>query len=382
MLIKRSLDTHEKLSLLSRDSQYDLACACGSTAEDQRRRNGEGKWIYPVTLPDGRKQFLFKILISNSCINDCAYCPLRADSDGVRCTASAEEIVRAFMDYYRRKMVQGIFLSSGVTHSPDSAMERINTIAGALRHKEGFRGYVHLKIIPGSSDAAIEKAVSLATTVSVNIETPGEKHFEMLSEKKNYLEDIIRPMKLISSLAKRDAKFKKKKATTQFVVGAAGEPDRDIIRYMDGLYRRLGFNRVYFSAYQRGLGKEGLPGELSRYSNADMLTREHRLYQVDWLLRKYGFGAGEIPLEEGGNLSLEIDPKECWALSHPELFPLDINSAGKFELLRVPGFGEATVNRILRIRTDGCKVRSLDMLSKGKPGKRLEKAGGYIKFGY
>jgi predicted DNA-binding helix-hairpin-helix protein len=377
--IQKSLDTIEKLTILSQDSQYDLACACGMTDEDRRQRSKDDKWIYPVALPNrGSKTFLFKTLISNVCVNDCKYCPLRAGRDPRRCTLEPEELVKTFLEYYRAGKVMGLFLSSGVIGNPDTAMERINKTAGLLRQKQ-FKGYIHLKIIPGASDVAIEEAVSLASNVSINIETPGEKSFQKLCTNKNYLADIIHPMKLISQLTAKGSRYSGVKQTTQFVVGASDETDLDIVKYSWGLYKRLGLSRVYFSAYQRGLGDPNLPGERVPRSNAEILTREHRLYQVDWLIRKYGFQEDEIPFEQDGNLSLTADPKEVWARNHPEFFPLNINKAGKYELLRVPGFGPVTINTILEFRKNGKRIRSIEDL--GQPGKRLKKADRYIKFG-
>jgi predicted DNA-binding helix-hairpin-helix protein len=271
----------------------------------------------------------------------------------------------------------GLFLSSGVIGNPDATMDRINKTALILRRKQ-FKGYIHLKIIPGASDAAIEEAVSLASNVSVNIETPGEKSFKKLCRNKNYLEDVIHPMKLISRLTEKGTCYSGVKQTTQFVVGASDETDREIVKYSWGLYKRLGLSRVYFSAYQRGLGDSDLPGERISRTNADILIREHRLYQVDWLIRKYKFQEEEIPFEQDGNLSLSTDPKELWARSHPEFFPLDINKASKYELLRIPGFGPMTVSRILAFRKNSGKIHSIGDL--GKPGKRLKKAENYIRF--
>jgi predicted DNA-binding helix-hairpin-helix protein len=239
---------------------------------------------------------------------------------------------------------------------------------------------MHLKIIPGASDAAVEEAVSLATAVSVNIETAGEHNFAMLSATKDYQKDIIRPLRLVSRLTAKGSRYHRVKQTTQFVVGASRETDQEIVRYCWGLYKRLNLHRIYFSAYQRGLGTRDLPGEMSSLRNEDILTREHRLYQVDWLIRKYGFEESEIPFVQDGSLSLDRDPKEMWAKRHPECFPLDINRASRFELLRVPGFGPVTVKTVLRLRSNGGKIRSMDAV--GKPGKRLMKARRYVKFGY
>jgi len=370
--------TQEKLEILSADAQYDLACACGTSKDEHRRRTSEGKWIYPVTLPSGGKSILFKTLASNVCTNDCRYCPLREQMDVRRVSLSPEETAKVFLDYYNQRKVFGLFLSSGVLGSPDATMDRLNGAARLLRRRHGFRGYIHLKIIPGASDAAVEEAVSLASAVSLNIETPGEKNLAKLSQKKNYIRDIIEPIKLISRLTGRGSQYERVKQTTQFIVGAAGEQDSQIVKYMSGLYERLKMHRVYFSAYQRGLGDSSIAGEqVEPESKADILMREHRLYQVDFLLRKYAFTEPDIVFENDGNLSLATDPKHAWATRNPDFFPVNINKASKFSLLRVPGLGPITVKRILEQRKQG-RMRSIEDVE--KTGARLEKAKKYLTF--
>ncbi|TAN40463.1 MAG: radical SAM protein [Nitrospirae bacterium] len=370
------METIEKLKVLSADSQYDLACACGSSKDEHRRRGLDGKWLYPVTLPQGGYSILLKTLLSNACANDCGYCPLRSDSNAQRCTLSPDEVARIFMEYVRRRKVFGLFLSSAVIGNPDHTMDRINAVARILRGKHEYRGYIHLKIIPGASDAAVEEAVSLSTAVSLNIETPGKKHYDLLSCRKDYDRDIIRPIKLMGKLTEKGSKFSKVKCTTQFIVGASEETDSEIIRYMGGLYDRLHFNRVYFSAYQKGLGRPDIPGEQKQLSDPGALfNREHRLYQVDFLLRKYGFKQGEIPLDSGGNLSLDRDPKQAWADSHPEFYPVRVNTADKEALLRVPGLGPETVKRILSQRRES-RIRGIEDLR--LRGKRAVQANHYL----
>ena len=370
-------DTHQKLEILSADAQYDLACACSCNNEG-RRRGGDGKWIYPVTLPNGGKSVLFKTLLSNVCTNDCKYCPLREQMDVRRCSLSPEETARVFLNYYNRREVFGLFLSSGVCASADATMEKLNRVAKLLRNKHRFRGYIHLKILPGASDAAIEEAVSLSSTVSLNIETPGEANLAKLSSKKRYISDIIEPIRLISRLTARGARYERVKQTTQFIVGAAGEPDSEIVKYTAGLYERLKMHRIYFSAYQKGLGDESIAGEkIGLESAGDIFMREHRLYQVDFLFRKYGFEESDIVFDENGNLSLATDPKDAWALGHPEVFPVNVNSAPKFELLRVPGLGPVTVKRILERRRIS-RIRYIEDV--GKVGVRLKKASKYLSF--
>lgn len=371
-------DTHKKLEILSVDAQYDLACACSTNKDEHRRRSENGRWIYPVTLPSGGKSTLFKTLMSNSCSNDCKYCPLREQMDIRRCSLMPEETSKVFLDYYNRKKVFGLFLSSGVLYSPDATMDRLNSVARILRQKHNFKGYIHLKIIPGASNSAIEDALSLASAVSLNIETPGQKNLEKLSKKKQYIQHIIEPIKLISRLTERGARYERVRRTTQFIVGAAGEQDNEIVKYMFGLYERLKMHRVYFSAYQRGLGEVSLSGErLDREKQADILMREHRLYQVDFLLRKYGFNESDIVFDNSGYLSLITDPKETWAMNHPEVFPVNINKASRLLLLKVPGLGPVTVKRILERRQRG---RISNIRDVGKPGIRLNKAREYLVF--
>ena len=415
-------DTQRKLEILSDDARYDLACACGTRADEGRRRGGDGRWIYPVTLPNGGTSVLLKTLISNVCTNDCKYCPLREEHDIRRCTLSPEETVRVFLDYFSRREVFGLFLTSGVVGTPDATMERLNATARLLRQRHEFKGYIHLKIIPGAGEAAIDEAVSLASAVSLNIETPGAGHLAKLSSRKDYLRDIIAPIKHISQLTAKGARFARVKQTTQFVVGPAGESDAEIIKYMWGLYDRLRMHRIYFSAYQKGLGDPSLSGEQDAVQNgmglgspmhdsalgvpfqpvhhrqdadatnsrgqdareaqgrdalATPFLREHRLYQVDFLMRKYGFTDADVLCDERGYLSLEVDPKEAWAARHPEFFPVDVNRASRRALLRVPGLGPVTVNRILQLRRTQ-RVRGLAQI--GRVGERLQKAGPYVVF--
>lgn len=377
VLIKKNPDTIEKLKILSQDSQYDLACACATRADEHRRRSEDNKWIYPVSLPNGGTTFLFKTLLSNQCINDCKYCPLRAEGKVRRCSLSPEELTRLFLTYYKAHKVSGLFLSSAVMNKPDVTMERINAVALNLR-REQFRGYIHLKIIPGASDGAIRQSLALANAVSLNIETAGEQNFKQLSTTKNYRNDIILPIQTISRLTAKGALYSGVKQTTQFVVGASRETDQEIIKYSWNLYKGLGLSRIYFSAYQRGAGQAELFGEHSGLANSQLLMREHRLYQVDWLMRKYGFKADEIPLELDGNLSLVTDPKEMWAELHPEFFPVNINKDDKYRLLRVPGLGQVMVERILEFRKSRVKIKALKDL--GRHNKLFNKAQEYIVF--
>lgn len=374
------MDTQQKLEALADASRFDLSCACATQKGEHRVRGGEGKWLYPVSLPSGGTSIMLKTLMSNVCGNQCLYCPYRGSSNVARYSLTPGEIVSVFMDYLRKKRIHGLFLSSGVIRDPDYTMSQLLAVAGILRRKHQFKGYIHLKIIPGVSDAAIEESLRLASAISLNVEAPHRAAFEKLSHTKDFDRDIVRCVRKISELTAPGARFSGVKQTTQFVVGAADETDSEIVKATFGLYRRLRLNRVYYSAYQRGLGDPNLPGEQRRLANPeDALTREHRLYQVDWLMRKYGFSAEEIPFQTDGSLSLQADPKTIWAQRNQHLFPLDVNRAGKFELLRVPGLGPTTVQRILQLRSEGVRFRSAGELL--RLSRRLSPATAYLKYG-
>jgi predicted DNA-binding helix-hairpin-helix protein len=364
------METLQKLQLLSDASRYDLACACGTGSGDRRKRGADGAWLYPVSLPNGGHSILLKTLISNVCVNDCKYCPYRSAVDAPRCTIEPEDMARIFMEYVRIKKVFGLFLSSGVVGTPDCSMALLNDTAAIIRKKFLYRGYVHLKVIPGASNAAIEESLSLADAVSINIETPGSRHCQRLSAKKDFQHDIIAPMKLISGLTRKGMKYEGVKTTTQFIVGASDETDREILTYTAGLYDRLKIQRAYYSAYQRGSGDASIPGEAGGVTRTDAnFVREHRIYQADYLLRKYAFPLHDFIFDANGFFDLEKDPKQAWADHHQEQFPVAINRAGRETLLRVPGIGPIIARRIMEQRKHG-GILSWEQL--GIAGKRLE----------
>lgn len=367
------METYDKLRLLARDSQYDLACSCGTNEQDRRRRSAEGTWLYPVPLAAGGTGIMFKTLLSNACTSDCAYCPLRHTGNAQRCSLMPEEVATAFIEHLRRQKLVGIFLSSGIMGSADQTMERLVAAGELLRRKHGYRGYIHLKVIPGASEAAIDAALRVASAVSLNIEVPGRKHFEKLSHYKHFDADIVRPLKYIAAQTATGMRYAKLRTTTQFIVGASDESDREIVTYLDGIYTRLNFDRAYFSAYQEQVGErragEGAP--------ADRLMREHRLYQADFLLRQYRFDAAELVFDDQGNFSLACDPKEMWAQRHPEFFPVRIQTADREALLRVPGLGPVSVARILALRRN---ERITSLAHAGIRGATCSKATGYCSF--
>jgi len=373
------MDAFSKLQTLSDASQYDLACACGTKkGSDHRRRGSDGTWLYPVSLPRGGTSIMLKTLMSNVCINDCKYCPYRTEHDVLRCTIGPDELASIFLEYVRKKKVIGLFLSSGVIGTADNTMRLLTDTAAILRQRYAYRGYIHLKIIPGASDAAIDEALRLSSTVSINIETPGANRFGKLSARKDYMLDIMRPLKRISALTSKGGPFSGVRQTTQFIVGASDETDAEIVRYTGNLYRKLKMGRVYFSAYKRGLGDKTIPGEavLEPSGKESAFIREHRLYQVDFLLRQYRFSIDDFSYDANGALSLNTDPKTVWAESHPEKFPVNINKADKYELLRVPGIGPRSASKIVTMRRHS-RFTHIDNLP--LRGAWLSKAKQYVK---
>lgn len=367
----------EKLDLLSQDAQYDLACACGTkNGSDHRKRGRDGNWLYPVTVPGGGTGIMLKTLITNACTSDCRYCPLRLTGQSRRISISPDELAAFFIQICRKKKLIGIFISSGILDTPDRSMQLLTDTAAILRYKYHYRGYIHIKIIPGSSPEAVSRAVSLASAVSLNIETPGETYFKPLSNTKKYLTDIIEPLKLISSLTAKGSRYSKVSSTTQFIVGASDEPDSAILNYMWGLYDRLHFSRIYFSAYQKGLGSPEIPGELKNdIPSEDLYLREHRLYQSDFLMRSYGFKLEDFSCMPDGSLDLSRDPKQVWADRNPDFFPISLKKASKEELLRVPGLGPVLVKRILDYRHQ-TPISTLDSIR--MPNHLMKKASHYL----
>ncbi|MBN2210727.1 MAG: radical SAM protein, partial [Sedimentisphaerales bacterium] len=355
----------QKLNILASASRFDLACACKSADEPGRVRGDGGQWIYPAALPNGRKVMLLKTLQTNACENDCTYCPFNRSRNLARYNLSPNELAEMFMRLRQAKLVTGLFLSSGVAAGPDNTMSRMLDTVTILRRQRNFRGFIHLKIVPGASDNAIEQAVLMATRVSVNIEAPNAERLARLSSRKNFHQGIIDTMRKINHF-RHVLNRPHCSQTTQFVVGAAQESDREIVLATSRLYESCDMERVYFSAYQdperetpirQQMLFKDLPPELEK-GPIEHFVREHRLYQVDFLFRRYGFRRDEITFDEQGNLPLHTDPKRLWADSHPEFFPVSVNRASQEELLRVPGFGPLSVKKILQARKE-TKIRKI-----------------------
>jgi predicted DNA-binding helix-hairpin-helix protein len=357
------MDLVRKLESLGRAAQYDLCGACSSSGTGAHRQKSPlDRWIYPAALPDGRDIKLLKVLLTNDCDGECAYCVNRRSHDHRRVSFEPGELARLFMGMVDRGLVQGLFLSSGLSGNVIATQDRILAVLEILRRAHGFRGYAHVKVLPGAEMAQVERAVNLAQRVSVNLEAPGAERLSKISRNKSFPE-LYRRIEWIKRF--QEAKGRRRTGqTTQFVVGASGESDREIAVLTEHLYRRMKLRRVYYSAFQP---VENTPLENAR---GTPLIREHRLYQMDFLLRKYGFHVDELRFDGRENLPLESDPKTVWAQSHPEFFPVDVNLADRGALLRVPGLGPITVRRILKVRR-GTKIRTLEDLKRlGAVGRR------------
>ena len=351
------MNTQEKLAILADAAKYDASCASSGA---KRSGNGEGighsdgMGICHSYTPDGRCVSLLKILLTNFCTYDCVFCVNRVSSDIRRARFSPEEVATLTIDFYKRNYIEGLFLSSGIIQSPDYTMEQLIEVARLLREVHRFGGYIHLKTIPGCDQRLIAKAGLFADRLSANIELPTQQDLVQLApEKKSVV--IESTMASIAS-QKDEADENRRKSrlapafaaagqSTQMIVGATHAKDRDILSTATHLYGSYKLRRVYYTGF-------------SPYPEADIrlpikpapLVREHRLYQADWLMRFYGFTAGELTTDEQPDLSLTEDPKTTWAKTHPEFFPVDLNAAPREALLRIPGIGYKSVDRVLSIR--------------------------------
>ena len=373
----------DKLRILADSAKYDASCA-SSGAKRSAIAGGlghsDGNGICHSYTPDGRCVSLLKILLTNFCIYDCLFCVNRISNDLPRARFTVQEVVELTLDFYRRNYIEGLFLSSGVIQTPDYTMEQLVEVARTLRVDHRFNGYIHLKTMPGASEELLAEAGKWADRLSVNIELPTEREMETLAPEKRHViieESMSRIHDRATAAAEptlsgRRERFAPAGQSTQMVVGASGSTDAEILHTSSRLYSSHGLRRVYYSAFSPIPGAHRvLP------SRPPELVREHRLYQADWLMRFYGFDRQELTTEELPNLSLKIDPKLAWALRHPEFFPVDVQHAPREHLLRVPGFGRTTVNRILRARRH--HRLSLDDLSKLRA--RVSLASAFITIG-
>lgn len=355
-LIIGNMHTTDKIEILTAAAKYDASCASsGSRRKGDKTGNTSVSGICHSWSADGRCISLLKILLSNVCLYNCAYCVSRRSNDIPRATFTVDEIVKLTMEFYRRNYIEGLFLSSAVFASPDHVMEKMVTIAKRLRTEEGFGGYIHMKAIPGADQALLDVAGRFADRVSVNIELPSEAALQRLAPEKKK-QAILKPMRhLAQSISENRIERKKSRKvpsfapgghSTQLIIGASPETDRQIIKLGESLYHTYKLNRVYYSAYIP-VNREDSRLEQPK---TPPLLREHRLYQADWLLRNYGFQADELLQDNQPHLDLTLDPKAMWALRNLHMFPVDINHASYRMILRVPGIGVTSAKRIVSAR--------------------------------
>jgi putative DNA modification/repair radical SAM protein len=354
------IDLRRKLSILADAAKYDASCASSGTSKrDSVGGKGlgstDGMGICHAYTPDGRCVSLLKILLTNFCVYDCAYCINRASSNVPRARFTVDEVVDLTLNFYKRNYIEGLFLSSGIIRSGDYTMEQLVLVAKKLRTEHDFRGYIHLKLIPEAGPELVDEAGLYADRLSANIELPRDEALKRLAPQKDVgvIKKAMGRVRLGLEAAKpgkRDRttppRFAPAGQSTQLIVGADGAPDTEIMDRSAALYGGYGLRRVYYSAFSP------IPDSSSALPLAKPpLMREHRLYQADWLMRFYGFSAPEIgEAATHGMLDLAIDPKLAWALNRREQFPVDVNTAPREMLLRVPGLGVKSVDRIVSVR--------------------------------
>lgn len=376
------LELADKLAILADSAKYDVACT--SSGVDRPGRHGAlGSCAMPGIChsftPDGRCVSLLKVLYSNACCYDCSYCVNRRSNDRPRATFTPRELAELTIGFYRRNYIEGLFLSSAVVGSPDATMERMIEALRILRQEYRFNGYIHAKTIPGADPVLVERIGLLADRLSVNIELPSAASLTALAPDKNK-HAILRPMGQIaaqSAASRREMAvyrhapaFAPAGQSTQMIIGATPESDLQILRLTEGLYQKYALKRVFYSAYLPVVADSRLPA----LSTKPPLLREHRLYQADWLLRYYDFSAAELLSEAEPNFDPYLDPKCNWALRHPECFPVEVNTAPKAMLLRVPGIGPKSALRILQAR----RQQRLGMAELKRIGVVLKRAQYFI----
>ena len=354
------LDLKQKLSILADAAKYDASCASsGAGKRDSRGGKGvgstEGMGICHAYTPDGRCVSLLKILLTNFCIYDCAYCINRVSSNVSRARFSVQEVVDLTLNFYKRNYIEGLFLSSGIVQSGDYTMEELVRVARILREEHDFRGYIHLKLIPEADPDLVAQAGLYADRLSANIELPRDEALARLAPQKDagvikkamgQVRQRVEAARPAKKDRKRPPRFAPGGQSTQLIVGADGAPDGEILERSASLYGGYGLRRVYYSAFSP------IPDSSAQLPlSKPPLIREHRLYQADWLMRFYGFSAPEIAsATPDGMLDLAVDPKLGWALANRASFPVDVNVAERETLLRVPGLGVRSVDRILKVR--------------------------------
>ena len=352
--------TLERLKMLT--AQMHLEPAEDALCPQIPARRQDDIYVGQATLPNGQKIKLLKTLLTSACERNCNYCPFRAGRDFRRATFKPDEFAQTFMALHRAGAAEGLFISSGIANGGITTQDKLIATAEILRKKYQYEGYLHLKIMPGAERAQVERAMQIADRVSINLEAPNTKRLEMLAPKKQFLEELVEPLRWVDEI-RRDQpdilgwRGHWPSSVTQFVVGAVGENDLELLHTTDYLYRKLHLRRAYFSPFNP------IPDTPLENQPAESVKREHRLYEASFLLRDYGFGLEELPFEGDGNLPLNTDPKLAWAQTNLAETPIEINRASRSQLLRVPGIGLKGVEAILSGRRQN-NIRSLVELRK------------------
>jgi predicted DNA-binding helix-hairpin-helix protein len=329
---------------------------------DKTENCPDAVFVHPAILPNGQKIKLLKTLLSSACERDCYYCPFRAGRDMRRASFQPEEFARLFMMLATKGIAEGVFLSSGLIGGGIRTEDKLIDTADILRHKLGFRGYIHLKVMPGSEKAQVERAMLLADRVSVNLEAPNDARLAKLAPHKQFVEELLQPLKWMDEIRRTQPGYaawrgRWPSSVTQFVAGGAGESDLELLTTTDYLYRRLGLKRAYFSPFNP------IPNTPLENQAPTPPVREHRLYQASFLLRDYGFEVEELPFEADGRLPVQTDPKLAWAQRNLTGQPVEVNHAERQQLLRIPGIGPKGAEVILRARRQG-RIREVSALKK------------------
>ncbi len=403
MFYNKGVDAISRLQLLSAQMSLEPAeeASTGRSAGQKpvcfTPKQADEVFIHPAQMPDGRQIELLKTLLSSACERDCFYCPFRAGRDMRRATFKPDEFAALFMNLYRVGAVEGLFVSSGLAGGGVRTQDKLLDTVDILRHRQGFGGYVHLKLMPGAEKDQVLRAMQLADRVSVNLEAPNTDRLSRLAPHKQFIEELMQPLKWVEEIRRtmppphqpwrrpsdyattqlshyatnqlRDYKGHWPSTTTQFVAGGADESDLELLTTTDWLVRNLRLKRAYFSAFSP------IPDTPLENKAATDPLREHRLYQASFLLRDYGFDLEELPFATDGNLPLPTDPKQAWAESHLSQTPLELNTADRSQLLRVPGIGPKGAEKIVKARRER-RLRDLSMLR--KLGISAERAAPFV----
>ena len=373
------MDALVRLKALSEQMSFEPAeerAPTGAPYLDRTENCPDAVFVHPAVLPNGQRIKLLKTLLTSACERDCYYCPFRAGRDTRRATFQPEEFARLFVMLARKGIAEGVFLSSGMAGGGIRTQDKLLDTAEIMRHKLGFRGYIHLKIMPGAERAQVERAMQLADRVSINLEAPNDNRLAKLAPHKQFVEELLQPLKWMDEIRRtqpawRGWKGRWPSSVTQFVAGGAGESDLELLTTTDYLYRRLGLRRAYFSPFSP---IADTPLENQPPTPA---IREHRLYQASFLLRDYGFDLEELPFETDGGLPVQTDPKLAWAQKNLSENPVEINQADRQALIRVPGIGVKGAEAILRARRQ-TKIRDISALK--KLGLLAERAAPFLLF--